>query len=696
VRSTNPAVGALFWLLLALPCVEAQERWLTKASEVRALRPEVAAMKRPVRLNGIVTYLRGAGTSDFVVQDATGGVMTDYGDITNLKVGQQVGIEGYTETFPPAPRVRITKLVAGAVVGLPEPRRVTLSEVLDGGWEGTFVEVEGVIRQARVEGALVPPRLALNFGPPHRRLIAWISRFDQRTRADLVPDASVRLRGVCLAWKTASWQPFTTFIVVNDPSLVTVSDPAPASPFTLPALSVRDLRAIRPDEFLSHRVRVRGVTTLHWPGELLILQNESGALRVIPDQPSAVSVGDEMEAVGFPTLISAHLELQGATLRHVGTARLPEAHPVSAQTILDEAPHVERDAQLVRVKGVLRDFERRSGHQVLAITKDGIRFDAVLPPGAMLGPDVRVGCDLELTGVCQMISTDDARQLGKWPDAFELLLPSAQAIRVIGAPPWWTFERLVSALGAVGILLALALLWAFVLRRRVEVRSALLGREIRARHDAELLASERQRLAADLHDTLAQTLTGAAFQLEIAESLGAPDSAAAAEHLSLAQRLLDRSRDDLRRAVWDLTPGALVGQGLVPALEIAAHELADGTGITVEVDADGSFGSIPDRLSVHLYRAAHEALSNAVRHGGARRILVRLSRDGDFVVLTVNDDGGGFDLETAPGPDEGHFGLRSLRERIQRLGGAVKICSGAAGTTITVRAPIEALATVSS
>jgi signal transduction histidine kinase len=315
----------------------------------------------------------------------------------------------------------------------------------------------------------------------------------------------------------------------------------------------------------------------------------------------------------------------------------------------------------------------------------------------VLPPDVRAGCDLELTGVCQMFSTDDARQLGKWPDAFELLLPAAESVRVVGAPPWWTFGRLVSALGGVAILLAFALLWAFTLKRRVAVRNALLGREIRARHDAELLANERQRLAADLHDTLAQTLTGAAFQLEIAESLGAPDSAAAAEHLSLAQRLLDRSRDDLRRAVWDLTPGALVGQGLVPALEIAAHELTDGTGITVEVDADGPVASIPDRLSVHLYRAAHEALSNAVRHGGARRILVRLGGEGDSVVLTVSDDGRGFDPERAPGPDEGHFGLRSLRERIQRLGGAVKISSGAGGTTITVRAPFEAAsATVSS
>jgi signal transduction histidine kinase len=396
-----------------------------------------------------------------------------------------------------------------------------------------------------------------------------------------------------------------------------------------------------------------------------------------------------VEAVGFPALVAAHLEVQAALLRQIPGGGTPEVSVVTARRIVEDAGRVERDAQLIRLPGKLREIERRSGYHVLLMAADGLRFEALLPAAVTLPSRLRPGSDLELTGVCQMISTEGARQLGKWPDAFEVLLPSAASIRVVGAPPWWTFERLASALGGVAAMLALALLWALTLRRKVEQRTSLLAKEIRARHDSELLATERQRLAADLHDTLSQTLTGAAFQLEVAESLAPPASPAAAEHLALAQRLVDRSRDELRLAVWDLTPGALIAQGLLPALENVGCELADGTGCAISVNAEGSVAAIPEGLGVHLFRIAQEAITNAVRHGRASRIGVHLDVGEEAVSLSVHDDGCGFDPKAAPGPQEGHFGLRSLQERVRRLGGTVAIQSTSAGTTISARVPPE-------
>jgi signal transduction histidine kinase len=241
---------------------------------------------------------------------------------------------------------------------------------------------------------------------------------------------------------------------------------------------------------------------------------------------------------------------------------------------------------------------------------------------------------------------------------------------------------LFMALGLAGGVFALALSWAFTLRRRVETRTALLAREVRARHDAELLSAERARLAADLHDGIAQTLTGAAFQLEVAQAAPDPNT-----HLSLAQRLLDRSRDDLRRALWDLTPGALLERDLPGALAQTGRELS-AEACSVEVRTEGTPVPLPDRLRAHLFRVGQEAISNAVRHGEAKRIDVCIRYAGEQVVLTVADDGRGFEPKAAPGPETGHFGLRALRERLHRLGGELTIESGATGTRLVATVPL--------
>ncbi|RYD28659.1 MAG: sensor histidine kinase, partial [Verrucomicrobiaceae bacterium] len=233
-------------------------------------------------------------------------------------------------------------------------------------------------------------------------------------------------------------------------------------------------------------------------------------------------------------------------------------------------------------------------------------------------------------------------------------------------------------------------LWSLALRRQVRRRSELLLQEIRSRHDAELLAAERSRLASDLHDTLSQSLSGAAMQLEVAGALSAGE-AGTAGHFTLAKRLLARSREDLRRAVWDLNPSVMEDRDLPSALRKIAEEINQSGVCEVTVDAaNGEIGSLPERMRTHLFRVGQEAINNALRHGGPTHIHVRMEAAGGQVRLAVSDDGGGFDPATAPGPDQGHFGLSSLAERLVRLGGNLDITSSDQGTILVAQVPCDA------
>ena len=176
------------------------------------------------------------------------------------------------------------------------------------------------------------------------------------------------------------------------------------------------------------------------------------------------------------------------------------------------------------------------------------------------------------------------------------------------------------------------------------------------------------------------------MQLEVAGALSDPGGEAG-EHFLLAKRLLDRSREDLRRAVWDLNPSGLGDLDLAEALRKVAKEVSGER--TVGVDSSGDVTRIPERVRAHLFRVGQEALGNALIHGKPTEVNVRIDVSGDEVVLTVADDGGGFDVATAPGPDEGHFGLRSLKERVTRLGGRLEISSSPGGTRVKANVPLS-------
>ncbi len=210
---------------------------------------------------------------------------------------------------------------------------------------------------------------------------------------------------------------------------------------------------------------------------------------------------------------------------------------------------------------------------------------------------------------------------------------------------------------------------------------------LHARRLGSAQAEERNRLAREIHDTLAQDLSAIAFQLEAAEALLSEpaqpvDPERARRSVTAALGLTRKALDEARRSVLDLRAAPLEGRTLPEALAALAQESAPWA--TFEA-VPAKPVKIPPAVEVGLYRIAQEALQNALRHADASRVMLRLETAPDRFRLLIEDDGRGFVIEDAA---EGRFGLLGMRERARLLGGTLQIESApGTGTRITAEVP---------
>jgi signal transduction histidine kinase len=200
------------------------------------------------------------------------------------------------------------------------------------------------------------------------------------------------------------------------------------------------------------------------------------------------------------------------------------------------------------------------------------------------------------------------------------------------------------------------------------------------------VSRERNRLARELHDTLAHSLSAIAVQLEAADALweAAPDEA----HARLT-RSLDTTRDGLdetRRAMQALRASPLEDLGLALAVRALAESAAARNRLAVDVRAPETVERLSPAVEQCVYRVAQEALENVTRHANAQHVSVGLEVQGGRVVLTVADDGQGFDVATALAEDR--FGLRGMRERAELVGGRLDVASASSQGT-SVRLTVE-------
>jgi two-component system NarL family sensor kinase len=199
---------------------------------------------------------------------------------------------------------------------------------------------------------------------------------------------------------------------------------------------------------------------------------------------------------------------------------------------------------------------------------------------------------------------------------------------------------------------------------------------------------ERNRLAREIHDTLAQGLSAITLQLETADAL--LETSTDYRVRDSIRRALECARvslEEARRSVLDLRAAPLEGRTLGQALGQLAQENQRKGKLEITFEEVGGGRPLPTRVEIGLYRVAQEAITNAKKHARASHILIQLMITPQQVHLVIEDNGRGFDPNTIP---DGHYGLIGLNERVHLLGGAVTLCSAPGeGTRFDIEVPLE-------
>ena len=180
---------------------------------------------------------------------------------------------------------------------------------------------------------------------------------------------------------------------------------------------------------------------------------------------------------------------------------------------------------------------------------------------------------------------------------------------------------------------------------------------------------ERNRLARDLHDSVKQQVFATVMQVGAARAMVDEDSQAVVEHLNEAEHLARQAQDELAIMIRELRPTTLQDKGLPQALKEYIASWSRVNDITAEVRARGEL-SLPLDIEQTLFRIAQEALTNIAKHSEADHVEVQLVVEDDEISLEISDNGKGFDVSSAEGNG---MGLRSMRERMESLGGSLRL-----------------------
>jgi signal transduction histidine kinase len=215
-------------------------------------------------------------------------------------------------------------------------------------------------------------------------------------------------------------------------------------------------------------------------------------------------------------------------------------------------------------------------------------------------------------------------------------------------------------------------------------------RVLQVKSQFNAVLQERNRIAREIHDTLAQGFTGISLQLELVSKKLLPAADPAREHLDQARMLVRSSLAEARRSIWELRSQSSEMEDLAARLAKMTTQMGGATPGKVTLQVRGTYRPLRAGLEDELLRIAQEAVTNALRHAEASSIRLELAFDAKLLHMTVADDGRGFSPDGITTGVNGHFGLQGMRERARAIGAAfdVKTAPGQ-GTTVSIVAPAE-------
>ena len=710
-RCSFVLVAAVLAVAAASLPIHAQEESAASFSAIAdVLDTEKATPKAEnVAVRGIVTLAYGDNFA-FALQDESGGVWATAFHLqkddpvrairAGLKAGDVVEVSGRLDRGAYAPLIFADDLRIVGHESLPEPFAADLPRLFRGADNCRRVVVEGVVRAIRSDGRYDGLLLDVD----SRQIVARFPRDMPRAAvADLI-DATVRVVGVTSALRNVRGEFLCPSLSIGGPADIEVVTPSPASPFEGRLVPVDRIAQFSGEPLPRHRIRTRGTVSTVLSSKVLFLQADAGGLRVETSQAGDIRPGDVVEVAGFVDVSRQIAGLSEAVVRRTGRTHAPAPQRITPEEIAAINKRARGQSQVAMpgdFDGCLVTFQARvmevkpstkGGHLILS-SADTTLMALLEDPSFSRLTAIQPGSDVQVTGVIQLqlLGDQGLRSVVANPimQDMSLLLRSADDVTVVRAPSWWTPARLAALLGAVATVLAAVLVWVVLLRREVQSTTLRLADEMQSRRNAAIefqaTLRERNRLAANLHDTLLQTLRGIDFQLGACQAQSDKPAGDPWEYLDIARKMVNHAAEELRGSVWALRTMPVAGKSFSESLEAIARQTGHGHAEHIAVRTSGSAFEVPQFVAGNLLLVAQEAIHNALAHADAGQIDVDAAFDAaaGTVELTVVDDGRGFTLGTESGPDQGHFGLTGMRERIERLGGIFAIDSQpAAGTTV--------------
>ncbi len=695
---------------------------LTNAVDIISLPASQAALARKVLVTGVVTASDPALSGRFFMQDSTGGVFVDNFNGRRPEPGEVVEVSGITHPGAYAPIITAPTVRQVGNAQLPPARPVAVDRLMSGAEDSQRVEISGVVREARIDGS----RLIADLVSGGYRFRAYAPATPGLDPQSLIA-AQVVVRGTAAEAHNRSLRQLVAVeLYVPRPEDFVIQKPETANPLEEPVVALDSLAQYRRDNSLNRRVHVRGVVTLQRLGDSLFLQDATGGLQVQSPQMTAFLPGEVVEAIGFPSIDQYQPVLQDAVLRasHQPTVSvapksvtleslqdgLHHADFVSLQGKLIDRSIRQEDSQKSGLAGTRTTVLLQSSNVIFAAEADGIKAQEELAA-------IPLGSIVQVSGIC-LTEIDSGGKV----KSFRILIGQPGGVLVLQQPGWLTPRRLLIILGVVSFLSLIIAAWTVMVSRknaalnflirerekaqhelqeahdqleeRVKERTEQLKFQITARKEAEVqfkaVLTERTRLAQELHDTVEQTLTGIALQLDTAAKLHDHKPQNALTHLELARSLMARSQLEMRRSVWDLRRRAAEQFDLPSALQESFRQITQDTGLQIELKTRGAPRPLPEVVEENLLRVGQEALTNVIKHASATRVAVELEFKSQQVVLQVNDNGRGFNPKNCVGPRDGHFGLLGMSERAKRVDGQFSVVSEPGkGTTVRIEIPIS-------
>jgi signal transduction histidine kinase len=378
--------------------------------------------------------------------------------------------------------------------------------------------------------------------------------------------------------------------------------------------------------------------------------------------------------------------LQEARIRKTGRAELPAPVQVSSKALLER----NRDSTLVQVEATLISDTVRQDGQVLELQSGPRHFVSRLKLDPRKRKPPPAGSQLLLTGVYASADEDQER-VGASLAPFELLLNSSSDIVVLQRPSWWTIRRAIMVISTLSGVLGVTFIWVALLRRKIEERTAQLKREVEERQLVEqhhAVERERSRVAQDLHDELGAGLTEVSILGSLANTSALPPESKQRylNQLTQTARSLVTSLDEI---VWAVNPRYDSAASLATYFSLFAESFLSLAGITCRFRVADNIPEYPlDSKARHgVFRAYKEALNNVIRHSGAIEVQLVFDLVGDQLLVSVSDNGRGFEYRSeTPGKD----GLTGLCRRMKQLGGDCQITSRPGrGTKVDIYLPLN-------